>query len=186
MNKKLKGMTLIEVVIALLIFAIMAATLFIACIFVTNMNDRTKGMGRKINDQAPAAENKDRNRVEVWIETDANGDPIMVDVLDGDGNAIEDPNNPGNNITRPDYLATDDNGQQIHVDNAEDAVAITSAASIKVGGANLPIDIFAVETKDFDEQPGKFRYFETGKYETQPPSGGGEQPPADPDPDAGN
>lgn len=56
-DKKLKGMTLVEIIVALAIFTIMATLLVTACICVTKSVTHTNRMVKKINYQAPAAEN---------------------------------------------------------------------------------------------------------------------------------
>lgn len=57
-NTKLKGMTLVEVIVALAVFTIMASLLVTACMSVSKSIVRTNRLVREINIQAPLAENR--------------------------------------------------------------------------------------------------------------------------------
>ena len=66
-NTKLKGMTLVEVIVALAVFTIMASLLVTACMSVSKSIVRTNRLVREINIQAPLAENRitnDKDKVE--------------------------------------------------------------------------------------------------------------------------
>lgn len=64
-NTKLKGMTLVEVIVALAVFTIMASLLVTACMSVSKSIVRTNRLVREINIQAPLAENRASSSTEV-------------------------------------------------------------------------------------------------------------------------
>ncbi len=57
-KNKLKGMTLVEVIVALAVFTIMASLLVTVCIGISKSVVRTNRLTREINVQAPLAENR--------------------------------------------------------------------------------------------------------------------------------
>lgn len=57
-NTKFKGMTLVEVIVALAVFTIMASLLVTACMSVSKSVISTNRRTREINVQAPLAENR--------------------------------------------------------------------------------------------------------------------------------
>ena len=60
-KNKLKGMTLVEVIVALAVFTIMASLLVTVCIGISKSVVRTNRLTREINVQAPLAENRITN-----------------------------------------------------------------------------------------------------------------------------
>lgn len=57
-SKNLKGMTLIEIIVALAIFAVASSLLVVACVSVCNLNADTTKINREVAYQAPTAENQ--------------------------------------------------------------------------------------------------------------------------------
>lgn len=64
LKKRLKGMTLIEIIVSLALFTVMSAVLLTACLYVNRMIIRTNKLTNKVNYQSPIAENR--------LNTDAN------------------------------------------------------------------------------------------------------------------
>lgn len=64
LKKRLKGMTLIEIIVSLALFTVMSAVLLTACLYVSRMISRTNKLTNKVNYQSPIAENR--------LNTDAN------------------------------------------------------------------------------------------------------------------
>lgn len=64
LKKRLKGMTLIEIIVSLALFTVMSAVLLTACLYVNRTISRTNKLTNKVNYQSPIAENK--------LNTDAN------------------------------------------------------------------------------------------------------------------
>lgn len=64
LKKRLKGMTIIEIIVSLALFTVMSAVLLTACLYVNRMIIRTNKLTNKVNYQSPIAENK--------LNTDAN------------------------------------------------------------------------------------------------------------------
>lgn len=58
MKKKLKGMTLVEVLVALAVFTIISALLASACAGVCNIVRKTDRLNKKISEEAPKAEQR--------------------------------------------------------------------------------------------------------------------------------
>lgn len=58
MKKKLKGMTLVEVLVALAVFSVISALLASACAGVCNIVRKTDRLNKKISDEAPKAEQR--------------------------------------------------------------------------------------------------------------------------------
>lgn len=78
-KKKLKGMTLVEVLVSLAIFVIMAGVLVTACMAVNNAVTNSNRMTKKINFQAPSAENMTEDNAETSpVEINING--VNVDM----------------------------------------------------------------------------------------------------------
>ncbi len=63
-KKRLKGMTLIEIIVSLALFTVMSAVLLTACLYANKMIIRTNKLTNKVNYQSPIAENR--------LNTDAN------------------------------------------------------------------------------------------------------------------
>lgn len=64
LKKRLKGMTIIEIIVSLALFTVMSAVLLTACLYVNRMIIRTNKLTNKVNYQSPIAENR--------LNTDAN------------------------------------------------------------------------------------------------------------------
>lgn len=64
LKKRLKGMTLIEIIVSLALFTVMSAVLLTACLYVNRTISRTNKLTNKVNYQSPIAENR--------LNTDAN------------------------------------------------------------------------------------------------------------------
>lgn len=79
-KKVLKGMTLVECVIALAVLAISSSVLTTTCIGITKMKVSTSALNKRVNYQSAIADNR---RVQDAYYDDA-GNPI----LDADGNQI--------------------------------------------------------------------------------------------------
>ncbi len=56
MKKKLKGMTLVEVLVALAVFAVMSSLLAGACAGVTSIIKKTDKVNKKVSKEAPIVE----------------------------------------------------------------------------------------------------------------------------------
>ena len=65
-NTKFKGMTLVEVIVALAVFTIMASLLVTACMSVSKSVISTNRRTREINVQAPLAENRKLHLLIKW------------------------------------------------------------------------------------------------------------------------
>ncbi len=76
-RKKLKGMTLIECIIALLVFTLMGAMMAVICSTVTSLMLNTNHMNNKTNAESPAAAVQDVTALHGL--TDAAGNPIEVE-----------------------------------------------------------------------------------------------------------
>lgn len=76
-RKKLKGMTLIECIIALLVFTLMGAMMAVICSTVTSLMLNTNHMHNKTNAEAPAAAVQDVTALNGL--TDGSGNPIEVE-----------------------------------------------------------------------------------------------------------
>lgn len=96
MKKKLKGMTLVEVLVALAVFTIISALLASAVAGVCNIVRKTDRLNKKISDEAPQAEQR-------------NGE--LVTQPDGSADSMEIVIN-GKSYTVPvkDYVVTDSSG----------------------------------------------------------------------------
>lgn len=95
-KKKLKGMTLVEVLVALAIFAIISSVLASTIAFVCNVFNRTDRLNKKINNEAPAAELQQvaapTESISLTLTVEGTTYPINVDVYrteDSDGNYEE-------------------------------------------------------------------------------------------------
>lgn len=69
-NSKLKGMTLVEVIVALAVFTIMSSLLVTACIGVSTSITHTNRFVREVNVQSPVAENGITDAVKVDAVSD--------------------------------------------------------------------------------------------------------------------
>lgn len=58
LKKRLKGMTIIEIIVSLALFTVMSAVLLTACLYVNRMVIRTNKLTNKMNYQSPIAENE--------------------------------------------------------------------------------------------------------------------------------
>lgn len=82
MKKKLKGMTLVEVLVALAVFAVMSSLLAGACAWVTSIIKKTDKINKKVSIEAPMVEVKATNCVteipNANIGIEANGTTVTV------------------------------------------------------------------------------------------------------------
>lgn len=76
-RKKLKGMTLIECIIALLVFTLMGAMMAVICSTVTSLMLNTNHLNNKTNAEAPAAAVQDVTALNGLV--DGSGNPIEVE-----------------------------------------------------------------------------------------------------------
>lgn len=76
-RKKLKGMTLIECIIALLVFTLMGAMMAVICSTVTSLMLNTNHLNNKTNAEAPAAAVQDVAALNGLV--DGSGNPIEVE-----------------------------------------------------------------------------------------------------------
>lgn len=58
LKKRLKGMTLIEIIVSLALFTVMSGVLLTACLYVNRTISRTNKLTNKVNYQSPIAENE--------------------------------------------------------------------------------------------------------------------------------
>ncbi len=84
-RKKLKAMTLVEVIVALAVFAIISALLASACANVCSIRQKADRLNKKISVEAPAAELKDDNHP----VTDASGNSETTMTLTVGGKSFE-------------------------------------------------------------------------------------------------
>ena len=157
---KLKGMSLVEVVVALSIFTIMSLMVITASIFVLNTNTRTTLMGKKINYQAPRAENGYRHLMEERANrdydpdaADAEGapanDPRRFKYLDVDGNPTNDPSE----AAKYDTATVTFNGDIIEFDDDNNPLPILP------GTGDIEVRIYRVPKQEGDNTPGQFKFF---------------------------
>lgn len=97
MKKKLKGMTLVEVLVALAVFTIISALLASAVAGVCNIVRKTDRLNKKISDEAPQAEQ--RNGGALVTKPDGSADSMEIVIN-------------GNTYTVPveKYVVTDEKG----------------------------------------------------------------------------
>jgi prepilin-type N-terminal cleavage/methylation domain-containing protein len=100
-KKKAGGMTLVEIVVAMAIFAIISALLVSASAGICYIVRKTDRLNKKITNEAPAAEV--RNNTSCQIPTDSAGNDIESDMILSVG---------GKNysVSGNEYVATDDEG----------------------------------------------------------------------------
>lgn len=80
MKKKLKGMTLVEVLVALAVFTIISALLASACAGICNIVRKTDRLNKKISNEAPEAEQ--RNGGALVTQPDGSTDSIEIKIGD--------------------------------------------------------------------------------------------------------
>ena len=78
-KNKLKGMTLVEVIVALAVFTIMASLLVTVCVSISNSVVRTNRLTREINVQAPTAENRITDNTKVDAVKDSTNTIVITD-----------------------------------------------------------------------------------------------------------
>jgi len=64
-NKKLKGMTLVEIIIAMAVMTIASSVLVTACVGVSKMKVSTNALHKKINYESPVADSRTTSSVKV-------------------------------------------------------------------------------------------------------------------------
>lgn len=82
-SKKVKGMTLIEVIISMLVFGVTGVIMVGVCTVATTMMKETNHLNNKTDAEAPVAAVRD---VDALRKNDGSGD--FEDAVDNDGNAI--------------------------------------------------------------------------------------------------
>ena len=88
-KNKLKGMTLVEVIVALAVFTIMASLLVTVCVSISNSVVRTNRLTREINVQAPTAENRITDDTKVDAVKDSTNTIKIVNKPGSSGALIE-------------------------------------------------------------------------------------------------
>lgn len=68
-KKRLKGMTLIEIIVSLALFTVMSGVLLTACLYVNRTISRTNKLTNKVNYQSPIAENEKTEPENVSVNT---------------------------------------------------------------------------------------------------------------------
>lgn len=76
-SRKLKGLTLVEIIVALAVFAVASSLLVVACVSVCNMNTDTTKLNKEVAYQAPAAENQNEAAAERAV-TSAYAENIII------------------------------------------------------------------------------------------------------------
>ncbi len=96
--KKAKGLTLIEVIVALAIFTIISALLVSASAGICYIMRKTDRLNKKITNEAPAAEVRDKTVCIVPTEADGSESQAIME-LDVDGKKFQ--------VEGKDYVASD-------------------------------------------------------------------------------
>ena len=99
MKKKLKGMTLVEVLVALAVFTIISALLASAVAGVCNIVRKTDRLNKKISDEAPQAEQRNGALV---TQPDGSADSMEIVIKVENGNTYT--------VPVEKYVVTDSSG----------------------------------------------------------------------------
>jgi hypothetical protein len=68
-KRKLKGITLVEIIVALCILTVITYGLVMACVSINSTIVHTYRVNRRINYQAPVVENRDKNKSEPAVDS---------------------------------------------------------------------------------------------------------------------